>query len=258
MPSSPAIGGGAPAAARRRDLREIAAAGGGIVSTVTATRAATEDELVAQARARLDEMLACGTTTCEIKSGYGLDLESELKMLRVDSTARRVAADRPRRDVHGRARGPARVPRDRARYVDLVVDEMIPAVAAAGLAEWCDVFCETGVFTPEESQTHPRGGPARRPEAAHPRRRARRERRIAGRRRGRRALRRPPHLRAARRHRGDGASRRRRDAAADARRSTSSSGASRRRARSSTPASRSRSPPTSTPAAASRRRCRSR
>ena len=77
------------------------------------------------------------------------------------------------------------------------IDEMIPAVAAERLAEWCDVFCETGVFTPGESTAHPRSRAARRPEAAHPRRRARRERRIAGGRRGRRALGRSPDLRAA-------------------------------------------------------------
>ena len=83
---------------RRSELRRrlagesyasIAASGGGIVSTVAATRAASEDELVAQSRARLDAMLACGTTTCEIKSGYGLDPASELKMLRVDPVPRR-------------------------------------------------------------------------------------------------------------------------------------------------------------------------
>jgi imidazolonepropionase len=130
----------------------IAATGGGIVSTVTATRAATEDELTAHARARLDRMLAGGTTTCEIKSGYGLDLESELKMLRV---VRRLDRSHPI-DIAATFMGAHEVPvehrSDRARYVDLVVDEMIPAVAAAGLAEWCDVFCETGVFTADESR----------------------------------------------------------------------------------------------------------
>lgn len=130
----------------------IAAAGGGILSTVTATRAASEDELVTQSRVRLDEMLACGTTTCEIKSGYGLDVESELKMLRA---IRRLAREHAM-DVAATFLGAHEVPVDfRARrndYVDLVVDEMIPAVAAEGLAEWCDVFCESGVFTPYESK----------------------------------------------------------------------------------------------------------
>ncbi len=130
----------------------IAATGGGIVSTVTATRAATEDELTAQARARLDRMLAGGTTTCEIKSGYGLDLEAELKMLRV---VRRLDRSHPI-DIAATFMGAHEVPiehrSNRVRYIDLVVDEMIPAVVAAGLAEWCDVFCETGIFTADESR----------------------------------------------------------------------------------------------------------
>ena len=104
---------------------------------------------------------------------------------------------------------------DRARYVDLVVDEMIPAVAAAGLAEWCDVFCETGVFTADESRRILEAGQRAGLKAAHPRRRARRERRVAGGRRRRRAIRRSPHLRAARRHCGDVAGGCRRHAAAD-------------------------------------------
>jgi imidazolonepropionase len=131
---------------------EIAAAGGGIVSTVAATRAASEDDLVARTKRRLEEMLACGTTTVEIKSGYGLDLESELKMLR----AIRTLASRVPIDIASTFMGAHEIPVDfrerRQDYVRLVIDEMIPAVASAGLAEWCDVFCERGVFTPEESR----------------------------------------------------------------------------------------------------------
>jgi imidazolonepropionase len=130
---------------------EIAAAGGGIVSTVRATREASEAELVAATRARLGEMLACGTTTAEIKSGYGLDVESELKQLRA---IRQLAASQPI-DLAPTFMGAHEIPLDhrsrREDYVRLVVEEMIPRVAAEGLAEWCDVFCETGVFTPEES-----------------------------------------------------------------------------------------------------------
>jgi imidazolonepropionase len=130
---------------------DIAAQGGGIVSTVAATRAASEDELIAQTRVRLDEMLACGTTTCEIKSGYGLTLDSELKMLRA---TRRLAGEHAM-DVVRTFMGAHEVPIEyRARrhaYLDLVVNEMIPAVAAERLADWCDVFCEQGVFTPAES-----------------------------------------------------------------------------------------------------------
>lgn len=145
---------------RREELRrrlagatyaEIAAGGGGIVSTVAATRAASEAELVAATRTRLDEMLACGTTTCEVKSGYGLSVESELKMLRAVA---RLAGEHPVGIVPtflGAHEVPVEFRRNRDAYVDLVVDEMIPAVAAERLADWCDVFCETGVFNPEES-----------------------------------------------------------------------------------------------------------
>jgi imidazolonepropionase len=130
---------------------EISAQGGGIVSTVAATRAAGEDELVAHTRVRLDEMLACGTTTCEIKSGYGLTVDAELKMLR----AIRTLGESHPMDVAATFLGAHEVPMEfrgrRDAYVDLVVDAMIPAVARDGSAEWCDVFCETGVFTPEES-----------------------------------------------------------------------------------------------------------
>jgi imidazolonepropionase len=145
---------------RRAELRrrlagatyaEIAAEGGGILSTVAATRAATEDDLVEQSRARLKEMVACGTTTCEVKSGYGLDVESELKLLRA---IRRLHREGPI-DLVATFLGAHEVPpefrSDRAAYVRLVIDEMIPAVAGEQLAEWCDVFCERGVFTPEES-----------------------------------------------------------------------------------------------------------
>lgn len=129
----------------------IAASGGGIVSTVTATREAREDALVEESRMRLDEMLACGTTTCEIKSGYGLDLGSEIKILRA---IRALDATHPI-DVVSTFMGAHDVPIEhraqRDRYIELVVHEMLPAVAESGLAEWCDVFCETGVFTPEES-----------------------------------------------------------------------------------------------------------
>ena len=140
---------------------EIAAAGGGIVATVRATRAASEDALVEGARTRLAEMLACGTTTAEIKSGYGLDLDTELKMLRA---IRRVGDDQPV-DIVATFMGAHEIPIDyrdrREDYVRLVIDRMIPAVADAGLAEWCDVFCEQGVFTPDESTSILRAGAAR-------------------------------------------------------------------------------------------------
>jgi imidazolonepropionase len=145
---------------RRSELRQrlagatyaqIAAAGGGIVSTVRASRAASERELIAQTRPRLEEMITCGTTTCEVKSGYGLDLESELKML---SAIRQLADDVPI-DLVATFMGAHEIPVEyrsrRDEYVGLVVDRMIPEVASRNLAQWCDVFCETGVFTPAES-----------------------------------------------------------------------------------------------------------
>lgn len=130
---------------------EIAAGGGGIVSTVRATRAATEDDLVAQALPRLHDMLRCGTTTCEIKSGYGLETTAELRMLRA---IRHLQQRQPIAIVPtfmGAHEIPVEHRGERQRYVREVVDEMIPQVAAESLAEWIDVFCEDGVFTPEES-----------------------------------------------------------------------------------------------------------
>jgi len=130
---------------------QIARSGGGILSTVRATRAASEADLISQTRTRLDEMLACGTTTCEVKSGYGLAVESELKMLRA---IRGLAAEHAVTLIPtflGAHEVPPEYRANRGRYVDLVVEAMIPAVACERLSEWCDVFCEEGVFTPEES-----------------------------------------------------------------------------------------------------------
>ena len=146
---------------RREELRrrlagatyaEIAAAGGGILSTVRATRAATEDELVAAALPRLSEMLHGGTTTAEAKSGYGLDTSAELRMLRA---IRRLDALQPI-DLVSTFLGAHEIPVEyrerRDEYIRVLTEEMIPAVAKEGLADWCDVFCETGVYTPQESK----------------------------------------------------------------------------------------------------------
>jgi imidazolonepropionase len=131
---------------------EIAAEGGGIASTVRKTRAASEDDLVTAARTRLDEALACGTTTCEVKSGYGLTTESELLQLRVMHRLN----DEHAIDIVPTFLGAHDVPVEfRSRpddYVALVIDEMMPRVVEEALAEWCDVFCETGGFTPEQSE----------------------------------------------------------------------------------------------------------
>jgi imidazolonepropionase len=129
----------------------IAAGGGGIVQTVVATRAATEEQLVASARVRLDEMLACGTTLCEAKSGYGLDVESELRQLH----AMRTLDEEHSIDIVPTFMGAHDIPIEyrarRGEYITLVIDEMLPRIVDEGLAEYCDVFCEQGVFTPEES-----------------------------------------------------------------------------------------------------------
>jgi imidazolonepropionase len=131
---------------------DIAASGGGIVKSVAATRAASEHELVNHARQRLSEMLAFGTTTAEAKSGYGLELAAEQRLLRAIKT---VAAGQPI-DITATFMGAHEVPIEyrgrRPEYVRRVIDEMIPAIAGQGLAEWCDVFCEDGVFTPDESR----------------------------------------------------------------------------------------------------------
>ena len=131
---------------------DILAQGGGILSSVTATRTATEEELADKAAAALDEMLRFGTTTCEAKSGYGLTTEEECKQLR----AIRALNQRHPIDLVATFMGAHALPQaykeNREAYVSLVCEEMIPRVAAEQLAEFCDVFCETGVFTAEESR----------------------------------------------------------------------------------------------------------
>ena len=135
-----------------RSYQEIAAAGGGILSTVRATRAAGEEELAALVRRRMDRMLAWGTTTAEAKSGYGLTRADELKQLRAIA---RAAADHAV-DLVPTLLAAHEVPPEhrgaRERYLDLVCEEIVPAAAEAGLARFCDVFCEHGVFTVEESR----------------------------------------------------------------------------------------------------------
>lgn len=130
---------------------EIARAGGGILSTVAATREATQAQLLVSALIRLDRMLAEGVTTIEVKSGYGLDLGTELKMLRV---ARRLGEERPvsvRTTLLGAHALPPEFAGRPDDYVNLVCREIIPAAAEAGLADAVDAFCETIGFTPEQT-----------------------------------------------------------------------------------------------------------
>ena len=131
---------------------EILARGGGILSTVKATREATEDELFDKAWDALDEMMDLGVTTVEAKSGYGLDLDTELKQLRV---IRRLNEEHPA-DLAATFLGAHALPpeykEDREGYLRLLCDQVIPTVAKQKLAAFCDVFCETGVFSAEESR----------------------------------------------------------------------------------------------------------
>ncbi|MEO8803876.1 MAG: imidazolonepropionase [Rudaea sp.] len=127
---------------------EIARAGGGIVSTVTKTRAASEDELLAQSLPRARALLRDGVTTLEIKSGYGLDLDSEAKMLRV---ARRIGSQlgmQVRTTFLGAHALPPEFAGRQAEYVDEVCQRMLPAIAGEGVADAVDGFCENIAFTP--------------------------------------------------------------------------------------------------------------
>jgi len=130
-----------------------AGSGGGFVATLQATRAATEDQLAALGRERLQQMLAHGTTTVEVKSGYGLTVEDELKCLRV---AHRLSAALEV-DVIPTFLGAYAIPPEYAQdpeaYLNVVTDEMLPAVVEEDLAEFCDVMCAAGVFTLEQART---------------------------------------------------------------------------------------------------------
>jgi imidazolonepropionase len=130
---------------------EIARAGGGILSTVKATRAASESELVASALPRLDHLIAEGCTTIEIKSGYGLDLETEARTLRA---ARRLVHERPiavTTTFLGAHALPPEANGDKDAFIDKVCSEMLPALASENLADAVDAFCEGIAFSPEQT-----------------------------------------------------------------------------------------------------------
>jgi imidazolonepropionase len=146
--------------ARGASYLEILAAGGGILSTVRATRAASDDALLAHGRRWLGQMLRTGTTTAEAKSGYGLDLPTELRLLDV---AARLASEGPvdviptflgahavPPEVHAAHPGDAAAATE--AYVAAVIGRQLPAVAAQGIARSCDVFCETGVFSADQAR----------------------------------------------------------------------------------------------------------
>lgn len=138
--------------AQGTDYMEIMTRGGGILSTVRATRAASLEELVETGLQRLDWMLSQGVTTVECKSGYGLDLETEIKQLR----AVQILNERHPIELVATFMGAHAFPPEYAgredEFVEVIIEEMLPAVAEQGLAEYCDVFCESGVFSVEQTR----------------------------------------------------------------------------------------------------------
>jgi imidazolonepropionase len=138
--------------AKGASYEEIVRAGGGILSTVRATRAVSEDALAESAINRAQAMARQGVTTIEIKSGYGLDLKNEMKMLRAAAHVGEHAQVRVLRTFLGAHALPPEYKDDRAAYVDLVCEKMIPAIAREKLAVAVDAFCETIAFTPAETE----------------------------------------------------------------------------------------------------------
>ena len=136
--------------ARGETYEQIAKAGGGIWSTVQKTRAASELDLLTQAKKHANWFLSCGTTTVEAKSGYGLTVEDELKLLRV----MRQLNEEVRLEIVPTFLGAHAVPRELSpdEYSDVVITEMLPRVTAEKLAEFCDVFCERGYFNIDQSR----------------------------------------------------------------------------------------------------------
>src|SRR5256714_12238935 len=136
--------------ARGETYEQIAKAGGGIWSTVDKTRAASELDLLAEAKKRVNWFLRCGTTTAEAKSGYGLTVEDELKILRV---LRQLKEEVPLQIVPTFL-GAHAVPSATSaqEYVEVVINEMLPCVASENLAKFCDVFCERGYFDVDQSR----------------------------------------------------------------------------------------------------------
>lgn len=137
---------------RGLSYQEIARRGGGILNSVELLHNTSEDALFAQTKVRAEEIIAFGTGAVEIKSGYGLSIEDEIKMLRV---AKRVEAETPltvKTTFLGAHAVPARYAGRKDEYVDEIVRDMIPAVAAEGLAEYVDIFCEEGFFSVEDSE----------------------------------------------------------------------------------------------------------
>jgi imidazolonepropionase len=131
---------------------EIAARGGGILNSARKLNETSEDELYQSARNRLSELSHLGTGAIEIKSGYGLTLEGELKMLRVIKRLKQDSSLLIKSTFLGAHSFPEKFRQDHEGYIKLIIEEMLPAIAAEGLADYIDVFCETGFFTPEQTE----------------------------------------------------------------------------------------------------------
>jgi imidazolonepropionase len=130
---------------------EIAAAGGGILNSAKRLQETPQEELFESALKRLNEIISMGTGAVEIKSGYGLSLEDELKMLRVIQQLKSVSPITIKSTFLGAHAIPATYKNSRQEYIELIINQMIPAVAEEGLGDYCDVFCDRGFFTPEET-----------------------------------------------------------------------------------------------------------
>ncbi len=132
---------------------DIAAKGGGILNSANKLNAATDDELFNSAWQRLTEVSKLGTGAIEIKSGYGLTVEGELKMLRVIKKLKEKSALSIKATFLGAHTYPAAYKENHEGYIDLIINEMLPVIAAEKLADYIDVFCETGFFSPQEMET---------------------------------------------------------------------------------------------------------
>lgn len=132
---------------------EIAARGGGILNSAKKIQAATEDELFNLAWKRLEEVSKLGTGAIEIKSGYGLTVEGELKMLRVIKKLKERSGLSIKATFLGAHTYPPEYKENHQGYIDLLINEMLPQIAVEKLADYIDVFCETGFFSPEETET---------------------------------------------------------------------------------------------------------
>ena len=139
---------------------EIAAKGGGILNSASKLNETSEETLLSAARKRLDEVARLGTGAIEIKSGYGLSVEGELKMLRVIKKLKQTSSMMIKSTFLGAHTFPAAFKEDHEGYINSIINEMLPVIAAEKLADYIDVFCETGFFSPEETDIICKAGAA--------------------------------------------------------------------------------------------------